>query len=427
MTSVFEREIERGTGVPYLLLKKGCIRPSEQIDEILYANIVENKAYDPQSEGSRAEYIYNLLEFYPRREKIDERIIAYFCAMTDTDWGERQVFEFVRKLAQAGRFDKSELYKKFEYYAEEDMYNGMIGIADLLLIDTYKAVVYLARYFGMHITDGNSQEFVGQTFYAPYEEELGYAEATLSEMLHNEHDAAIDRYLSIARRMKRNKPSAPPKNLTTEEVIAVLEKTDTSNISEFVKLRMWTQKYASDADIQNLSNAFMEVGTAMKRKLIRLFRSRPIRVPARILFGSFDEIDDSSYRRNLCEALVPLNEPAIYDFLKKQYNETTKTCFIRACLKYYSEDKKAELLEALEECTIHDIHEILDDALESEALMKYPFYNDILRMLYQKMKCSVCREKIIKQMMLHHSFDDNLYEEIQYDANQCIRRMARKR
>ena len=68
MTSVFEREIERGTGVPYLLLKKGCIRPSEQIDEILYANIVENKAYDPQSEGSRAEYIYNLLELYPREE-----------------------------------------------------------------------------------------------------------------------------------------------------------------------------------------------------------------------------------------------------------------------------------------------------------------------------------------------------------------------
>lgn len=227
--------------------------------------------------------------------------------------------------------------------------------------------------------------------------------------------------------MKRTEPSAPPKNLTTEEVIAVLEKTDTSNISEFVKLRMWTQKYASDADIQNLSNAFMEAGTAMKKKLIRLFRSRPIRVPAQILFGSFDEIDDSSYRRNLCEALVPLKEPAIYDFLKKQYNETTKTCFIKACLKYYSEDKKTELLELLEECTIHDIHEILDDALESETLMKYPFYNDILRMLYQKTKCSVCRKKIIKQMMLHHSFDDNLYEEIQYDANQCIRRMARKR
>ena len=42
MITVFEQELEKGTGVPYLLLKKGCIQPSEQIEEILYANIIEN-------------------------------------------------------------------------------------------------------------------------------------------------------------------------------------------------------------------------------------------------------------------------------------------------------------------------------------------------------------------------------------------------
>ena len=29
MITVFEQELEKGTGVPYLLLKKGCIQPSE--------------------------------------------------------------------------------------------------------------------------------------------------------------------------------------------------------------------------------------------------------------------------------------------------------------------------------------------------------------------------------------------------------------
>ena len=47
MITVFEQELEKGTGVPYLLLKKGCIQPSQQIEEILYDNIIENKAYDP--------------------------------------------------------------------------------------------------------------------------------------------------------------------------------------------------------------------------------------------------------------------------------------------------------------------------------------------------------------------------------------------
>ena len=117
MITVFEQEIERGSGVPYILLKKGCIQPSQQIEEILYANIIENKAYDPQFEGSRAEYMYSLLELYPHRERIDERVISYFKTMDDEHWDEKQVFGFVRRLTEAGRFDKAKLYKKFEQYA----------------------------------------------------------------------------------------------------------------------------------------------------------------------------------------------------------------------------------------------------------------------------------------------------------------------
>ena len=90
MITVFEQELEKGTGVPYLLLKKGCIQPSAQIEEILYANIIENKAYDPQCEGSRSEYLYDLLELYPHREKIDERVIAYFNTMDDNLYEEIQ-------------------------------------------------------------------------------------------------------------------------------------------------------------------------------------------------------------------------------------------------------------------------------------------------------------------------------------------------
>ena len=223
MITVFEQELEKGTGVPYLLLKKGCIQPSEQIEEILYANIIENKAYDPQCEGSRTEYLYDLLELYPHREKIDERVIAYFNTMDDRDWGELQVFGFVRKLAESRRFDKAELYKKFEQYAEEDMYNGMIGLSDLLLLDKYEAVVYLARYFGTHITEDNKEEFIDSTFYDIYAEDIGYTEEKLTEKLRNEHDAAIDRYLAIAH-IKRKTRRKKPKQYTADTAIALLKR-----------------------------------------------------------------------------------------------------------------------------------------------------------------------------------------------------------
>jgi hypothetical protein len=425
MITVFEQELEKGTGVPYLLLKKGCIQPSEQIEEILYANIIENKAYDPQCEGSRTEYMYDLLELYPHREKIDERVIAYFNTMDDRDWGELQVFGFVRKLAESRRFDKTELYKKFEQYAEEDMYNGMIGLSDLLLLDKYEAVVYLARYFGTHITEDNKKEFIDSTFYAIYAEDIGYTEAELTEKLRNEHDAAIDRYLAIAH-IKRKTRRKKQKQYTADTAIALLKRKASPTRLERISLRRWVRRRASEADIQKLSNVFLEAELPLKKRLIRLFDERQIKIPAQVLFDSFEATENKSFRQDIIEALVPFNDPAVYDFLKDRYDDNTRNAFIKVCFKYYSENKKTELFNLLELCTIFDIHEIKHTALESKALAEDPVFNDILRILYRNMKCPLCRNRIVEKMIERRCIDDNLYEEIQYDVDPDTRALARR-
>ena len=425
MIAVFEQELEKGTGVPYLLLKKGCIQPSEQIEEILYANIIENKAYDPQCEGSRTEYLYDLLELYPHREKIDERVIAYFNTMDDRDWGELQVFGFVRKLAESKGFDKTELYKKFEQYAEEDMYNGMIGLSDLLLLDKYEAVVYLARYFGTHITEDNKEEFIDSPFYDIYAEDIGYTEAELTEKLRNEHDAAIDRYLAIAH-IKRKTRRKKQKQYTADTAIALLKRKPSPTRLERISLRRWVRRRASEADIQKLSNVFLEAELPLKKRLIRLFDERQIKIPTQVLFDSFEATENKPFRQDIIEALVPFNDPAVYDFLKDRYDDNTRNAFIKVCLKYYSENKKTELFNLLELCTIFDIHEIKHTALESKALAEDPVFNDILRILYRNMKCSLCRNTIVEKMIERRCIDDNLYEEIQYDVDPDTRALARR-
>ena len=424
MITVFEQELEKGTGVPYLLLKKGCIQPSAQIEEILYANIIENKAYDPQCEGSRTEYLYALLELYPHREKIDERVIAYFNTMDDRDWGELQVFGFVRKLAESGRFNKTELYKKFEQYAEEDMYNGMIGLSDLLLLDKYEAVVYLARYFGTHITEDNKGKFIDSPFYDIYAEDIGYTEEELTEKLRNEHDAAIDRYLAIAQ-TKRKNHSRKRKEYTADGVITLLKKKTPPTRMEKIWLRVWVRRRASEADIQKLSDVFLEATLPLKKKLIRLFDERQIKIPAQVLFDIFEATDNQSFQHDIIKALVPFNAPAVYDFLKDRYDDNTRNAFIKVCLKYYAENKKTELFNLLELCTIFDIHEIQNDVLKSEKLAEDSVFNDILRILYRNMKCSLCRNRIVEKMIERHCMDDNLYEEIQYDIDPDTEALAR--
>lgn len=364
------------------------------------------------------------MELYPHREKIDERVIAYFNTMDDRDWGELQVFGFVRKLVESRRFDKTELYKKFEQYAEEDMYNGMIGLSDLLLLDKYEAVVYLARYFGTHITEDNKEEFIDSTFYDIYAEDIGYTEEELTEKLRNEHDAAIDRYLAIAH-IKRKTRRKKQKQYTADTAIALLKRKPSPTRLERISLWRWVRRRASEADIQKLSNVFLEAELPLKKRLIRLFGERQIKIPAQVLFDSFEATENKPFRQDIIEALVPFNDPAVYDFLKDRYDDNTRNAFIKVCLKYYSENKKTELFNLLELCTIFDIHEIQHTALESKALAKYPVFNDILRILYRNMKCSLCRNGIVEKMIERHCIDDNLYEEIQCDVDPDTRALAR--
>ena len=50
MINIFEAELEKGTGIPYLLIKGEIIKASPEVDSIIVDNILNCKAYDPQCE-----------------------------------------------------------------------------------------------------------------------------------------------------------------------------------------------------------------------------------------------------------------------------------------------------------------------------------------------------------------------------------------
>ena len=248
----------------------------------------------------------------------------------------------------------------------------------------------------------------------------------MTEKLRNEHDVAIDRYLAIAQ-TKRKKHARKRKEYTADGVITLLKKQNPPTRMEKIWLRVWVRRRASEADIQKLSNVFLEAALPLKKKLIRLFDERQIKIPAQVLFDIFEATENKSFRQDIIEALVPFNDPAVYDFLKDRYDDNTRNAFIKVCLKYYAENKKAVLFNLLELCTIFDIHEIQDDVLKSEKLAEDSVFGDILRILYRNMKCSLCRNRIVEKMIERHCIDGNLYEEIQYDVDPDTRALADKR
>ena len=95
MINIFEAELEKGSGIPYILIKKNIIGASPEVDSILLDNIFDCKAYDPGCEGLRAEYLYSIVKNYKNKEKIYKEVLNAFNSMTETDFGEQQIFSFV--------------------------------------------------------------------------------------------------------------------------------------------------------------------------------------------------------------------------------------------------------------------------------------------------------------------------------------------
>ena len=106
MINIFETELEKGTGIPYILIKNEIVKASPEVDSILLDNILNCTAYDPQCEGLRSEYMYSIVENYPNRAAVYKGVLDFFEKMTDTDWGDQQTFAFVCILAEKNIADK---------------------------------------------------------------------------------------------------------------------------------------------------------------------------------------------------------------------------------------------------------------------------------------------------------------------------------
>jgi hypothetical protein len=64
MLALFENELRKGTGVPLVLLKKNALQANDQVTNIIFDSILETGSFDPQCEGLRGDYFYEVVLNY---------------------------------------------------------------------------------------------------------------------------------------------------------------------------------------------------------------------------------------------------------------------------------------------------------------------------------------------------------------------------
>ena len=417
MITSFENELQKGTGLAFLLLKKSILTPSDAIDKIIFDNLATNFAYDPQCEGSRHEYIYNMVQFYPRKQHIYSMVLNHFEKMTLDDYGARQIFGFVEKLVEEKVVSKEKLYEKFLYYASKDIYPYMLGVEELILADDIEGIVFIARYFGKNITEKNHSDFAGLPFFDGFSKKIGLSSKEVLKILKEKQDPDIERFLSVIT-LKCPKQQS---NIVRESATELVEKL---RKGRSYLVRKWLRT-ANVAEIQELSRLFKyEKNLDVRKKLLIGFRHIKIDVPLEYLISEFVKTRDVLYRESLVDAMLLFGDDSVLKLCDKAYSKVFRVTWIKACSVFYNDSYAWRLRLELEELDHNEIHEVLKSIIRSSALAKASIYHSLLRILYRKNRCSICRRDIVQRIIETGSYDLNFIEEIKHDCDEDIRKFA---
>ena len=426
MTALFERELQKGTGLPLLLLKKGILVANDQLNEIITNAIIDDYYYNAQNEGLRGDYLYEIVSIYSKKDEIFKKLVKIFEEMQGNESSEEQIASFVSNMVKNNLYSLDKYYMKVDWYIIKYRAETSIipGLGEIIKLDGINAVKHYTKLIGKNLPNDN---YLSEIF---FENIIGYSPEEIKLILKKEEDNDINNYLEFIE-MKPYWLSnmGENKRASFEEIRQRYEK----NRRRSPSLGGWLT-HATDDEIQKVSDWYLTTkDTKLKSGILKNFSKIKIRIDEDYLWKELKRTRNLYYKSAIIEALIPFDNIAVKYFINSffminsYYNkEETKIAVLKAFIRFVDNEDEYLLEGFLDGLDSGGVYEILHFILESTRIKELVFYPKVLHKLYEKNKCSCCRLKIVNEMLKFNCIDENLLAEIEYDCNWEIRKIANK-
>lgn len=170
----FFNSLKRGTGEAYLILQNN---PNINFSDAIIKGAITNYAYDQQSEGSRAMYIYSFIKKVKQKDKIIKAVLAKLQVEKKDYWSLDQMCDLAVLFFKAGHMNaKTALYNRFEKNTLEGY--EFCGKGQLMEVDGISGVLKVAEIVGRKILEENDSEdsYLVDTFQKRHTDLSVYAE-----------------------------------------------------------------------------------------------------------------------------------------------------------------------------------------------------------------------------------------------------------
>ncbi len=177
----FSEMLERGLGRAVLYAHANDITPFR--DVILNA-CLHCQSYDAQCEGTRSDFMFEIIQSTPDVGFYREGILAGLAALTDEDtYDAPQRYELAALFATQGDAEaRQALYDKFTANPALDDY---AGIYEIVRVEGVTGMKFVAALVGSALSINEGDDYVAASVFMEIEEQIGEEAAnhTLAEML----------------------------------------------------------------------------------------------------------------------------------------------------------------------------------------------------------------------------------------------------
>ncbi len=419
----FEELLAKGLGRVVLYLRDHDSRPYH--DSILHA-CLHNLAYDPQVEGDRATFMYDVVRCTKDQEFFRQRILQGLLE-AHHDWDVRQLFHFTRLYAEQGDTEaRDAMYEKFTRDSAEEHIEGG---DEIVRLDGISGLLFVANCIGDKLL--SDSECFGDDYPIYVAKETCGEVATMAAL----EEAAkgnkrVRAYMDNATALVEGSQRAfqqhqPLANMSYEEILRDVARRPT--LVPRGRLSRWGQK-ADPMEIEKAADSLLQTDREeMLTAHLHIFQSRALpRGHDRLLKLAGE--DNLEVSKAALRALRNVKHESVRMLAFELFGQGKANDEVAGLLINNYEDGDHLLVESAISRTEdkHELHSLGFTILDIFQKNSTSNCRQSLVMLYEKGPCSSCREPCVEMLVSRSLIPDWMLGECEYDSNLDIREKVKQ-
>ena len=414
--------LKRGTGEAYLIVKDN---PKIDFSTQIIKGALNIFAYDGQSEGSRAKYIFDIISISKQKDKIRKAVLQGIATEQNDTWSLTHLFDLTKHYAEQGDTEaRQAIYDRFLNHPID--HSDWVGYSEILELDGFNGLLFIAEKFGKYI-EQNPDDWQDDNIIRHYQDEN--KDLKVYEELENasKSNKFIKLYLdTITKTRNEQKKHRQEKN--TVEYSDIVD--EVINSKPF--LSHWRSQNLTEQEISKIATRLLtEKRKTNIEKLLEIFSDYKFPFDSEFILNLAKQKKSLKYRiiEFAINALKHLKSNSIRQFAILNIQSSKRPYeYLEILISNYEKGDFKILCDiATKFNDEHIIENLAATFTEIYKANKTAECKQPLEILYNKMNCGIHRNGILEVLIENNVLSDKIKTEIPFDSYLATRELLNKK